>query len=100
MNPPIPIRAVTVKDLPLVKALYNQLTTDSENVEKDLPIILEDPNSLCFILGESHGMAMCYVRHCLAGKSWLLMKSLLTASIGAKGMEKPSWSTALRQQKK
>lgn len=96
------IRKARLDDLSTIKTLYNQLTTDSANVEKDFPIILNDPNSLCFILEEPPiGMAMCYVRrHYLLEQKWSLMKSLLTTSIGAEGMVMPLWSTVLPQQKK
>lgn len=72
------IRKARLDDLSTIKTLYNQLTTDSENVEKDFPIILNDSNSVCFILGEpTIGMAMCYVRTSLSSGKKMVIDEII-----------------------
>ena len=49
------IRTGTIADLPLVTALYGQLSDDTSNIERDYPHILKEPNSDCLILENVSG---------------------------------------------
>ncbi len=89
------IRRATSDDLPTIKQLYNQLTSDTANVEKDFPIILNDSNSICLILekekentgknesenrkekGVAIGMAICYGRTSLSSGRKMLIDEII-----------------------
>ncbi len=73
-SPPTPIgtykiRNAAVRDLSIVKALYQQLAPEVSHLDRDFSALLSDPNALCLILEERArpiGTVICYVRPSLS----------------------------------
>ena len=98
------IRRATSDDLPIIKPLYSQLTSDTANVEKDFPTILNNSNSICLIIekekenigknesenrkekGIPIGMAVCYVRTSLSsGRKMVIDEIIIDAPYQGRG---------------
>lgn len=82
------IRKARISDLPVIKALYSHLTTDTENVDRDFPAILKDSHSICLILEKETpiGMITCYTRTSLSsGRKMVIDEIIIDENYQGKG---------------
>ncbi|MCC7409696.1 MAG: GNAT family N-acetyltransferase [Phycisphaeraceae bacterium] len=83
-------RRATADDAAAVTALYQQLSPDISNLQRDIPVILADPHSLCIILdvgGAAVGVAFCCVRTSLsAGRKMVIDDLVVDARYRNRGL--------------
>lgn len=82
------IRKANQNDLPIIKTLYSQLTSDIANVPTDFRAILKDPNAICLILEKETpiGMVTCYIRTSLSsGKKMVIDEIIIDINYQGRG---------------
>ena len=76
------IREAVADDVAAVRGLYGQLAPDVLNVDRDFPVLLDDPNARCLILERKSkpiGMVICYLRASLSSGKKMVVEDLVIA---------------------